>query len=176
MRATWLADVLSDAGLVVIELEGWRARGADLHRIDGIVVHGYGVHPLDPNVGDRILRDGRSDLPGPLAQCGLDRDGRWRLIAAGRCNHNGYGLWSNQSIGVELYGRDTWTVIQLDSAQRGTAAILRHLGYGTDRCKAHRETDPGRKPDPIGVDMDAFRSGVNRHLAPTNTRKVLAWI
>lgn len=175
MRLTWLADVLADAAPVV-ELEGWETRGADLARVDGIVVHGFGVHPLDPNVGDRILRDGRSDLPGPLAQLGLDRDGRWRVIAAGRCNHNGHGLWGNQSIGVEAYGRDSWTVVQIDSWQRGTAALCRHLGFGVDRVKAHRETDPGRKPDPIGLDMDAFRAGVNRHLTSSkNSRGVLLW-
>lgn len=164
MRVTWLPGVLRAAGLTVIESPGWQGRGRPLERVDGVVLHGFGVHPLDPARADAVLRDGRADLPGPLAQLGLDRDGRWRVIADGRCNHNGYGLWKNNSIGVEAYGRDTWTVVQLDSWQRGTAAILRHLGYSTDRVKGHRETDPDRKPDPINVDLDAFRRRVAAHL------------
>jgi hypothetical protein len=185
MRVAWLPNVLRDAGLVVVEMDGWRGRGSELSRIDGIVEHGYGVHPIDPASAARVLRDGRhpnepdhpKHLPGPLAQLGLDRDGRYWMIADGLANHNGYGQWRNQTLGVEAYGRDTWTVIQIDAWQRGTAAICRYLGYGIDRVKAHRETDPTRKPDPIGLDMDAFRHGVQRHLstAPGNAG-VLTWL
>lgn len=174
MRVDWIPPVLRGAGLTVVELTGCYGRGVDLRTVEGIVVHGFGVHPLDPAAGDRILRDGRPDLRGPLAQCGLDRDGRWRFIADGKGNHNGYGLWGNQTIGVEAYGKDTWTVVQLDSWQRGVAAMCTHLGFDVDRVKAHRETDPGRKPDPIGVDMDAFRRGVRRHLASSS--EVFAWL
>jgi len=52
---------------------------------------------------ERILRDGRRDLPGPLAQLGLRRDGTFVTVAGGRANHNGYGRWGNNSIGVEAY-------------------------------------------------------------------------
>ncbi len=74
--------------------DGWRTRGrpaslgwGDMH---GIVNH----HTATPkSVSDaatnRLLRVGRSDLPGPLAQFGTQRDGTVAIIAAGRSNHAG---------------------------------------------------------------------------------------
>jgi peptidoglycan hydrolase-like protein with peptidoglycan-binding domain len=47
----------------------------------------------------RVLIEGRSNLPGPLAQLGLGRDGTCYVIAAGRCNHAGAGLWQGVSTG-----------------------------------------------------------------------------
>jgi hypothetical protein len=116
----------------------------------------------------RLLRDGRSDLPGPLSQLGLERDGTYAVIAAGRCNHNGYGQWGNDSIGIEAYNTGTgepWPVVQLEAYDRGTAAICRALGVPATQVKGHRETDPGRKIDPTGIDMDAARSRVARLLS-----------
>src|SRR5690606_11664261 len=96
-----------------------------------------------------LLRDGRRDLAGPLSQLGLERDGTFVVIAAGRANHNGYGTWGNDSIGIEAYNSglgEPWPAVQLDAYQRGVAAILAHLGLDVSCCKAHRETDPKRKP------------------------------
>lgn len=161
---TWLADVLRGAGLPVVELDGWRTRSRS-GGIDprGIVWH----HTATPSGAqdstvDRILRDGRSDLPGPLSQLGLRRDGTFVVVAAGRCNHN-IGTWGNDSIGIEAYNDgvgEPWPTVQVDAYIQGTAAICRHLGWGADRVKAHRETDPTRKVDPKGIDMTAARGRI----------------
>ena len=45
------------------------------------------------------LIQGRSDLPGPLAQLGLGRDGTYYVIAAGKCNHAGAGSWKGVTSG-----------------------------------------------------------------------------
>lgn len=166
MRATWLADVLRDAGLTVVEMDGWETRGGELSTIRGVVAHhtATSVMSSDSNVA-RLLRDGRSDLKGPLAQLGLDRSGRFWLVASGRCSHNGHGEWGNQSIGIEAFNNGTgemWPELQLDAFRRGTAAILRKLGLSACCVKAHRETDPRRKTDPAGVSMSAFRDEVAR--------------
>jgi hypothetical protein len=169
MRLHWLADVLRGAGLTVEELPGWKGRGKPLRVVYGIVEHGFGARYEDgwtDAAFDRVLEKGRVDLPGPLAQLGLDRDGHWVCVADGRANHNGYGTWGNDSIGVEAYGRDAWTPAQYRSWTIGTAAICRHLGWPVQLVKAHRETDPGRKPDPINVNMVAFRDEVRHLLAP----------
>lgn len=170
MRATWLADVLRAANVVVVEHDGWKGRGGPLSEIRGVVLHHTAT---GPNASDaavcKILIDGRTDLRGPLAQIGLDRAGRWHLIADGRCNHNGFGEWGNQSIGIEAFNDgqgETWPLIQLDQWQRGVAAICAHLHLSPDRVKGHRETDPKRKVDPRGVSLDGFRKRVASLLDP----------
>lgn len=162
-RAIWLAAVLRRAGLHVIEMDGWQTRetraGFDPR---GIVWH----HTATPRSASdlavrRLLRDGRPDLKGPLCQLGLERDGTYVVVAAGRANHAGYGTpWGNDSIGIEAYnnGRgEPWPQVQMDAYDVGTAALLTALGLDASRVKAHREVDPTRKIDPLNVDMGAAR-------------------
>lgn len=159
---SWVADVLRSAGLKVVELDGWRTRG----RPGGFTPVGIVWHHTATNAStsdaavERLLRDGRPDLAGPLSQLGLRRDGTYVVVAAGRANHNGFGTWGNDSIGIEAYNDgvgEPWPQAQVDAYVRGTAAICRFLGWGADRVKAHRETDPTRKIDPTGIDMHAAR-------------------
>jgi len=170
MRADWLPDVLRGAGLRVVEHPGWRGRGRGLTAIEGVVWHHTASGPswTDQRVVDLLIA-GRTDLAGPLCQLGLRRDGTFDVIAAGRANHNGYGTWGNNSLGIEAYNDgvgERWPAVQVDAYDRGTAAILRHLGFGVDRMKGHRETDPRRKIDPAGIDMDAARARVAVLLNP----------
>lgn len=162
MALTWLPDVLSAEGLVVRVLDGWAARG----RSGGINPQGVVVHHTVTSVAAsdetvaRLLRDGRSDLPGPLAQLGLQRDGTFVVVAAGRANHNGYGLWGNDSIGIEAYNNgvdEPWPTVQMEAWVKGCAAICRYMGWDETHVKAHRETDPKRKIDPHSIDMNEFR-------------------
>ena len=171
MRVLWLSDVLRAAGLHVVEHDGWRSRGRELQSVEGIVCHhtATGKSWTDEAVA-RLLIQGRSDLPGPLCQLGLDRTGTYHVIAAGKGNHNGKGQWGNQAIGIEAYNDgigEPWVHVQLAAYIRGCAAICRHLGWPESKVKAHRETDPGRKPDPVGIDMDDFRLGVAGFLKPS---------
>lgn len=171
MMLTWIPDVLRAAGLVVVEYDGWQTRTT---RATGLTVHGVVCHhtvtpPSTSNTAvARLLANGRSDLKGPLSQLGLDRDGHFWMIAAGRCSHNGYATqpsppWGNDSIGIEAFNDGTgepWPAVQVDAFQRGAAALLEHVGLTAAQCMGHRETDPGRKVDPRGIDMDAFRASV----------------
>lgn len=172
MRLAWLADVLRAEGLDVHEMPGWRGRGRELSSIQGVVWHHTATSTawLDGHVA-ALLRDGRRDLAGPLSQVGLERDGTWVLIADGRANHNGYGEWGNDSLGIEAYNSgvgEPWPSAQVDSYRRGTAAICRHLRLDPmTRVKGHRETDPRRKIDPTGLDMDVERRHVARLITPT---------
>lgn len=168
MRVPWLADVLRGAGLIVVELDGWKGRGGQLDHVRGIVQHHTATPKSTPDANvAKLLRDGRADLKGPLSQLGLDRQGRWWVIADGRGNHNGFGEWGNASLGVEAFndGRgEEWPAVQLRSWEQGTAALCRRLGLTAKQVKAHRETDPRRKVDPRGVGMDAHRDAVARLL------------
>src|ERR1044072_1917782 len=97
---TWLPDVLKAAGLKVAEVNGWKTRGnGDVGKIFGVICH----HTVGPRSGNmpslKTLIKGRSDLPGPLAQLGLARDGTYFIIAAGRANHAGRGVWKGVTNG-----------------------------------------------------------------------------
>ncbi|NKY60340.1 peptidoglycan recognition protein family protein [Nocardia flavorosea] len=166
----WLADVLRAEGLKVIEHDGWKFRGhGDFGNVIGVLCH----HTAGGGENDwRIVQNGRSDLPGPLAQLVLERDGTYRVIAAGVCWHAGRGSWNgwptnnaNYSvIGIEAVnsgtGSQPWPAVQLDAYKRGCAAILRRIGRGSGDCVAHREYSSEGKIDPWGIDMNAFRRDV----------------
>ncbi|MFL5618776.1 MAG: N-acetylmuramoyl-L-alanine amidase [Gemmatimonadaceae bacterium] len=172
-RLTWLPDVLYGAGLKVSLVPGWETRGQDsLGRILGVICHYTATPDASRNMPtlDLLLR-GRPDLPGPLCQLGLGRDGTYYVVASGRANHAGRGEWNGITTGntnfvgieAENSGRsnDPWPDVQLDAYHRGVAAILREVGRTAASCCGHREyaLPNGRKSDP-NIEMDRFRHSV----------------
>jgi N-acetylmuramoyl-L-alanine amidase/Putative peptidoglycan binding domain len=166
---TWLAGALEEVGLKVAEVPGWQSRGrAEMGTVLGVMCHHTGTaHEGNMPTLD-ILVTGRSDLPGPLAQLGLGRDGTYYVIAAGRCNHAGKGAWKGVTlgnanfIGIEAENSgtpaDPWPAVQVEAYQRGVAAILRHVDRSAEFCCGHKEyaLPAGRKVDP-SFDMASFR-------------------
>jgi peptidoglycan hydrolase-like protein with peptidoglycan-binding domain len=173
---TWLPRVLLEAGLKVAEQPGWTTRGrGDVGTIRGVMCH-HTAGPITGNMPSlETLTSGRDDLPGPLCQLGLGRDGTFFVIAAGRANHAGVGNWQGFSsgnssfIGIEAENTgqstgplaDSWPPIQLDAYRRACAAILARIRAGAIMCCGHKEyaLPIGRKPDP-GFDMGEFRNQV----------------
>jgi hypothetical protein len=166
---TWLAQVLRDAGLKVIEQPGWQDRGhGDFKDIRGIICH----HTAGGGTSDwQVVQNGRPDLPGPLAQLVLERDGTFRVIAAGVCWHAGRGSWPGwptndanwHTIGIEAVNNGTgqeWPAVQLDAYKRGCAAIARKVGFDVSNVVGHKEYSSEGKIDPFGIDMRAFRADV----------------
>ncbi len=187
---TWLPTVLRNAGLKVAEVDGWPNRGRrEIGAIKGVICH----HTVGPKAGNMpslsVLINGRSDLPGPLAQLGLGRDGTLYVIAAGRANHAGAGNWQGLTdgngsfIGIEAENtginkpgdprHDPWPEVQLDAYRRGVAAILKHVRRDAVMCCGHKEYTPRRKPDPHTLDMDQFRKDVAAIMAGTTLPPVL---
>jgi peptidoglycan hydrolase-like protein with peptidoglycan-binding domain len=167
---TWLPDVLLNAGLKVAKVDGWEYRGnGDIGQPFGVLCHHTaGSKTLNmPSLGTLI--NGRPDLSGPLAQLGLGRDGTYYVIAAGRCNHAGAGLWNGVAagnthfLGIEAENTgladDPWPQVQMDAYRQGVAAILRNLNRGPEWCAGHKEfaLPQGRKTDP-SFDMAKFRA------------------
>lgn len=159
---TWLPGVLRAAGLKVVEQPGWKTRGhGDMGQVLGVLCH-HTAGPLKgvaPSLG--IVQKGRPDLPGPLAQLVLGRDGTFYVVAAGLCWHAGPGAWrgvkagNSHFIGIEaentgLANDNPWPAGQLDAYARGIAAILRHVGATAEMCAGHLEyaLPVGRKSDP----------------------------
>jgi hypothetical protein len=174
---TWLPAVLTNAGLKVALVPGWEDRGrAEAGETFGVICHHTGVRgtsnmpTLNALINGRAASPGAPALSGPLAQLGLGRDGTFYVVAAGKANHAGAGIWqgitagNTHFIGIEAENGgsddDPWPEVQLDAYRRGVAAILKHIGRGVDFCAGHKEYAPGRKDDP-SFNMDVFRAGVS---------------
>ena len=177
---TWLPDALKIAGLKVSLVPGWENRGSgDVGRIFGVICHHTGTPSTQNMPTLNLLVRGRSDLPGPLSQLGLARDGTYFVIAAGRANHAGRGVWqgvkngNSNFIGIEAENSglpsDPWPQVQLEAYHHGVAAILRHVGQSADFCCGHKEyaLPLGRKPDPGSIKMDDFRGAVRAIMGGT---------
>lgn len=190
-QLTWLSTVLQNAGLKVAEVPGWQNRGrpAPMEKIKGVICH-HTSGSIEGNMPSlNVLINGRPDLPGPLAHLGIGRDGTFYIIAAGRCNHAGKGLWKGETngngsfIGIEAENTggfnnpagpneppfDPWPTVQLDAYYRGVSALLSHIGATEEMCCGHKEyaLPLGRKPDPHTLDMIQFRLNVRAFLKGT---------
>lgn len=176
MRLTDLADACRKSGLTVVEVDGWRTRGhADFASIESIVCHHTAT--AKSATGDypslRIVRDGRTGLPGPLSQLGLGRNGTVYVIAAGVSWHAGATFYPRQdnwhAIGIEAEhdGLSPWPAAQYEAYVRLVAALAMHYGVPVANVQGHKEVAKplGRKVDP-NFDMGAFRLSVSAALRP----------
>lgn len=172
MAAPWLADALRAGGVPVYEQPGWQGRGTGgTFTPLGVLLH----HTAGPRSGNLpslgIVRNGRSDLQGPLAQLMLARDGVYHVIAAGRANHAGVGAarfvpandGNRYLVGIEAESCglvDDWTPEQRANYPKGVAALCRAMGVGEGNVLGHKEWAPTRKIDPAFWDMNGFRAVV----------------
>ncbi len=172
---TWLADLLRLWGVPVWEDPDWKVRGhGDFRDIRGVIGH----HTAGGGVNDwLIVRNGRPDLAGPLAQIVLEKDGTARLICVGIANHAGPGdgsAWAPKftkreanfhTIGIEAVSKGTppwdWTPVQLENYKRIVAAILWRINKDSSWFCGHREYNlVDGKIDPAGINLDQFRTEV----------------
>jgi hypothetical protein len=173
----WLPSVLRKAGLKVVEVKGWETRGrGDIGKIRFVLCH----HTATQQPGNApslwIVRDGRPDVQGPLSQLVLGRDGTFYVVAAGRANHAGKGIWNKMrdvgngmSIGIEAENNglsqikpkegEPWPERQMVAYAKGVAALIKHLKLSVNECVGHKEYAPDRKIDP-SFSMQDFRARV----------------
>lgn len=173
-RQLWLADAARRTGYPVTEVVGWQTRGLATFAPHGLVWH----HTAGKATGDmptlNTLINGRTGLPGPLAQYGLGRSGRIYVVAAGLANHAGEGDWhgltgNSSVVGIEAehvgISGVPWPAVQLDAYRKLAAEILQAIQATTHHMCAHREwarnRTVNRKVDPIDLNMDAERSAVD---------------
>lgn len=170
----WLATVLKNAGVKVIEEDGWQTRGhGDVETCKGICCHHTGT-PSNRNENMPTLHmviNGRSDLAGPLCNLALGRDGTAYIVAAGKAYHAGAGSWKGITNGNSVFvgieaenvgnGKDPWPQIQMEAYTKICAAILDHCKLDTIYCIGHKEWAPKRKVDPT-FDMNQFRTNVDK--------------
>lgn len=175
MKDIGLLNHLRKWGLKVEEKEGWRHRGRPYNFYPkAIIAHHTASGAQSGNyASESIVTYGRSDLPGPLCQVLLGRDGTVKMIADGYANHAGYGgpkagIPANQgntySIGIEAENNgvgEPWSSEQLNAYYRLCAALLVWIDKpDANLVIGHKEWAPSRKIDPRGLDMDKFRANV----------------
>jgi GH24 family phage-related lysozyme (muramidase) len=166
-----MAD-LEAQGVPVVYVVGWEGRSTGTRPVldpAGVVIHHTATRSYDydyPSLG--IVRDGRSDLPGPLSQFGLGRHtGTVYVIASGKANHAGPGGWNGLSGNASVWGIEAendgigeeWSDVTLRNYVLLCAALARHTGFGPENVCCHREWTSA-KIDPTGIDGDWFRAQV----------------
>lgn len=177
-RLHWLPDVLTDAGLTVHQVNGWKTRGYDTFDPIAVVCHATaGATNSNDQDEIRVLLNGSNTAPPPIAQLYLGRDGDWWVVASGRCNHignaelTGTGKAGNRyAIGIEAGNNnrdEPWPSEQYESYIRGVAAICQHMGLGVDRVYGHKEISTSGKTDPT-FGMPNFRTLVSDALQGGN--------
>lgn len=212
--ARWLADALRSDPVVeprVIEVDGWRDRGRPPDRFSYLPSGVLGHHTAcmanighEPSGCLRVIRDGHGGTPGPIAQLllsltptgvrwtGNNLDPRVYVVAAGRSNHAGGGVYpwgapagNGSSIGLEVCGPpDYWPDELVDIRARVEAALLRWNNWGVDQYTTHywytRQPDGrARKVDQSGPykhqrtlsrtqpwDLTTWRNEIAPYLAP----------
>jgi N-acetyl-anhydromuramyl-L-alanine amidase AmpD len=178
-----IADVLRRGGLKVVEVPGWKQnmRPASTGGFAPVanLWHHTGSKDTNPNsIADdfayaKWLADiGRSDLPAPLCQLSIARDGTIFVCAAGRGNHAGKarpsgpvpgGDGNRLYIGWEVHnnGTEGWSKAQYSAMVRAAAVTSKHYGWTANSNRAHKETSYTGKWDPGGLNMDKFRSDIS---------------
>ncbi|MGV0795172.1 peptidoglycan recognition protein family protein [Mycolicibacterium sp. XJ1819] len=173
----WIVDVLQEEGIEPVEFPGWRNRGhGDFKDIRGVMVHHTGAD----HATAASIAHGRPDLPGPLSQLHIARDGTVTVVAVGVAWHAGVGMYpwlpTNMGnwhmIGIECANsgtsptavhRTNWPDAQYFALVSCCAAINRRLAQTSARTIGHKEY-AGRaqgKWDPGAIDMDILRDDID---------------
>lgn len=164
-RALWIPDKLREYGLKVVEIDGWKTRGDDNLTPKGLVCHHTASTAGADHPALGICINGRSDLPGPLCQVLLSRNGTCYVVASGVANHAGSGGWkglsgNSQVLGIEAENNglgEPWN--NYDQYIACAAALQDGANFSTDYICGHKEWTT-RKIDPYGIDMNEFRRDV----------------
>lgn len=176
---TDLAAACRTSGLKVVEVEGWRTRtrpaSTGSFAPKGILCHHSGGASDGLPYAAWLGLQGRPDLPPPLCQLSLGRDGTVYVIAAGRANHAGVakaagtlpkGDGNTMYLGIEAMntGSEGWKVEQYDAYVILVAALCLFYDWPVENVRGHKETSVTGKIDPT-FDMNKFRDDVRAEMA-----------
>jgi hypothetical protein len=110
-RDTGIASRLRDAGLRVVEVDDWQARGSSDFGPKGSVAHHTAGSSSGATPSLNTCINGRPDLAGPLCNVFQSREPDGRdiayVVAAGKANHAGEGSWNGLTGNASVYGLET---------------------------------------------------------------------
>lgn len=151
----------------------WRGRLGE--KVRYIIVHSTASPPGDPWNTLRYLRENDRGvsvhelaLPGHV----------YRMVTDERAAHHCYsesvvfpGGESYNLANSITWGIEGYQMKDEDVQQNVVIAMVEHVAYACRRLRipvsqvlGHREIDPRRRSDPVGIDMDEFRARVQRRL------------
>lgn len=174
LALTWIGDAFRENGLTVKEVKAWKRAGRPYTFAPvGVVFHHTASNPdRGPAPALGTVTNGRSDLPGPLCNVLVARDGTVYCVAAGYANHAGLGgpfksvpldSGNRYLAGVEVENDgvgERWPEELLDTCAVVFATLLIGLRRNESWLIGHKEWAPTRKIDPAPIDMDAYRRRV----------------
>jgi N-acetylmuramoyl-L-alanine amidase len=170
-----LGKELRANGCKVKQVTGWQSRGSSSFSPRGIMFHHTASAAGNNAPALGIVTHGRSDLPGPLCQFLVARDGTIYFIAAGRANHAGTGgplrgipqdSGNSFTIGVECENNgvgEKWPELQQNAIATLYAVLLRRIKRNQSMVMGHKEWT-SRKIDPHPIEMDSFRGRVRSRI------------
>lgn len=180
-----LPQILRSYGLKVVEVPGWKTRGrpasTGTFAPAGVLCHhtATSVRSSLTSVLNLLVR-GRSDLPGPLCQLSLGRDGTVYVVAAGRANHAGKakpagtmsgGDGNSLYIGIEAQNDgvgEKWPTVQYEAYVLLAAVLSVRITHNSaNTVLGHKETSYDGKVDPT-FNMSQFRNKVAVKMAEIN--------
>jgi len=198
--AFWLSNlalVLKNAGLSVVEIDGWKTRTFATWTPPGYVVKPTHVMVHHTASKTAVENDINYILHGPVSPiCNifLARDGVCHVIAAGRVATNGKGSsisWNGQvpdnmmnhyAISIEAANNgigEPWPEVQTKAYVTLCAALCSAYQIPIKNVRGHFEWAPTRKIDPAGPspwspdksswDMDKFRQDVFSATKPSTS-------
>ncbi|MDF9716045.1 N-acetylmuramoyl-L-alanine amidase [Nocardioides sp. ChNu-99] len=175
---------LTAAGCEVALVGNWRRnKRLGAFRPVGVLWHHTGGEDDGAAYARWLAHTGRpeNDLPAPLCQLSIGRDGTVYVLAAGRANHGGKARASGTVaagdantlyVGVECHntGSEGWSAAQHAAMVKVGVVLARVLGTSAAAQRGHRETSVTGKWDPGKLDLDAFRAAVARQLTAAPAR------
>jgi hypothetical protein len=191
-----LVRILKAEGLTVREYRDWRTHRRPATAGAFSPIHGVMNHHTVTGPGADVVAlcyRGHANLPGPLCQGVITKDGTVWLVSAGRANHAGLGdgdvlkavkyeeygavpptdNQANVDGNAHFYGfehenkgdgKDPWPARQYLAIVKANAAICRHYQWTEKSCIGHLEWQPG-KVDPRGFTMTKLRADIKACLA-----------
>lgn len=141
-----VASRLESQGVPVAYVDGWEDRGRPwAFDPRGLVIHHTATQGYQYDYASLgIVRDGRSDLPGPLAQFGIGRHtGTVYVVASGYCLEGGTSILTRRGlvpietveVGDEVWThRNRWRSVTAVASREAESVALKGFGHPRMVC------------------------------------------
>lgn len=134
------------------------------HKVDSIILHADAASRIDSSLGWVRRKESKVSyhiMIGRKGEVYLVVNPDDRAWHAGVSTFNGKNNVNNFSIGVCLSnkndGVEKHTEVQLAAAAKVCALLCKHYGILLSNITTHAVIAPGRKTDPVALDLETFK-------------------